>query len=108
VDRAVPLWGTPEDGHAAETPVHHTLWSTIATFLAQHGVAPGASIAVADAALVTADKRAARGATLCIPRFPATSHAGGRLITAAVAQHTGEAVGVLAPTKPTQPRPVTS
>jgi hypothetical protein len=44
VDRAVPLWGKPEDGHASDTTVKHTLLSTIATFLAQPGVAPGADI----------------------------------------------------------------
>lgn len=42
VDRAVPLWGKPEDGKAADKTVKNTLWSTIATFLATHGVAPGA------------------------------------------------------------------
>lgn len=72
VDRAVPLWGKPEEGNASDKTVHHTLLSNIATFLAQHGVAPGASIYVADAALVTEDNWAALGDPLCIPRLPAT------------------------------------
>jgi hypothetical protein len=42
--------------------------STIATFLAQHGVAPGAYTYVADAALVTEAKLAALGDTCCIRR----------------------------------------
>src|SRR2546429_8280650 len=66
VDRAVPLWGKPEAGNASDTTVNHTVLSDIATFLAQHGVAPGAYISVADAALVTADNLAALGETLCI------------------------------------------
>ena len=72
VDRTVPLWGTPEDGNAAETTVNHTLLSDIAMFLATPGVAPGAYLSVADAALVTEDHRAACGDPLCITRFPAT------------------------------------
>ena len=72
VDRAVPLWGKPHDGNASEKTVHNTLLSDIATFLAQHGVAPGAYIYVADAALVTKDNLATLGDTLFISRLPAT------------------------------------
>jgi hypothetical protein len=68
VDRAVPLWGTPEDGHASEKTVTNTLLSTIATCLGQPGGAPGASISVAEAALVTEANRAALGDTRVIPR----------------------------------------
>jgi transposase len=72
VDRAVPLWGKPEDGNASDKTVNNPLLSTLATFLAQHGVAPGAYIYVADAALVTEDNLAALGDTLFISRLPAT------------------------------------
>src|SRR5712691_1026636 len=41
VDRAVPLWGKPEDGNASDKTVNNTLLSDIAAFLAKHGVAPG-------------------------------------------------------------------
>ncbi len=41
----------------------------MATFLAQHGVAAGASIYVAEAALVTEDNLAALGDTLFITRL---------------------------------------
>ena len=82
--------------------------STIATFLATHGVAPGAYIYGADAALVTEDNLAALGDTLFITRLPATYNACGRLIAEAVAHHTWEDVGILAHTKPTKHRPVTS
>ena len=108
VDRAVPLWGTPEDGNASDKTVNNTLLSTIATFLGQHGVAPGAYISVADAALVTEDNLAALGDTLFITRLPATSNECGRLIAEAVAHNTWEAVGVLAHTKPTTHRPATA
>ena len=88
--------------------MNNTLLSDIATFLAKPGVAPGAYIYVADAALVTEDNLAALGDTLCITRFPATSHECGRLIAEAVAPPTWEEVGVLASTKPTTHRPATS
>ena len=68
MDRAVPLWGKPEDGNASDNTVTTTVLSNIATFLATHGVAPGASISVADAALVTEDTLAALGDTLVITR----------------------------------------
>ena len=108
VDRAVPLWGKPEDGNASDKTVNNTVLSGIATFLAKHGVAPGAYIYVADAALVTEDNLAALGDTLFISRLPATYNECGRLITEAVAHNTWEDVGVLAHTKPTKHRPVTS
>src|SRR5438132_3078750 len=108
VDRAVPLWGTPEDGNASDKTINNTLLSDIATFLAQHGVAPGAYIYVADAALVTEDNLAALGDTLFISRLPATYHECGRLIAEAVAHNTWAGVGVLAHTKPTQHRPATA
>jgi transposase len=108
VDRAVPLWGKPEDGNASDKTVNNTLLSNIATFLAQHGVAPGAYIYVADAALVTEDNLATLGDTLFISRLPATYNECGRLIAEAVAHNTWEECGVLAHTKPTRHRAMTS
>lgn len=52
--------------------VHTSLLSDIATLLAKHGVAAGADIYVAAAALVTEANLAALGDTLCITRLPAT------------------------------------
>src|ERR687884_2202073 len=108
VDRAVPLWGKPEDGNASDKTVNNTVLSGIATFLAKHGVAPGAYLYVADAALVTEDNLAALGDTLFISRLPATYNECGRLIAEAVAHNAWEDVGVLAHTKPTKRRPATS
>jgi hypothetical protein len=105
VDRAVPLWGKPEDGNAADTSLHTTLLAEMAQLLACHGVAPGASISIAEAALVTADNLAALGDTLCITRFPATYRECGRVMAEAVARHHWEEVGVLAQTPPPQHRP---
>jgi transposase len=71
VDRAVPIWGKPEEGNASDKTLHPTLVSEIAPLLARHGVQPGAYIDMADAALVPEDHLVALGDTLCIPRVPA-------------------------------------
>ena len=108
VDRAVPIWGKPEDGNASDKTLNTTLLSEIAQILGRQGVQPGASIYIADAALVTEDKLAALRETLFITRLPATYSACGRVITEAVASSQWEEVGVLAQTKPTKHRPGTS
>ena len=107
VDRAVPIWGTPEDGNASDKTLNTTLLSELAQLLAQYGVHPGASIYIADAAFVTADSLAALRDTLFITRLPATYSECGRVIAEAVARNDWEVVGVLAQTPPTQHRPGT-
>jgi transposase len=107
VDRAVPIWGKPEDGNASDKTLNTTLLSEIAHLLAQYGVQPGAYIYIADAALVTEDNLAALRDTLCITRLPATYSECGRVIADAVALNHWEEVGVLAQTPPTKRRPGT-
>jgi transposase len=48
VDRAVPIWGKPEDGNASDKTLNTTLLSEIAQLLARYGVQPGAYIYIAD------------------------------------------------------------
>jgi transposase len=107
VDRAVPIWGKPEDGNASDKTLNTTLLSEIAHLLAQYGVQPGAYIYIADAALVTEDSLAALRDTLFITRLPATYSECGRVIAEAVVHNAWEAVGVLAQTPPTRRRPGT-
>jgi transposase len=107
VDRAVPIWGKPEDGNASDKTLNTALLSEIAQLLASHGVAPGAYIYIADAALVTEDNLAALGDTLFITRLPAAYSECGRVIAEAVAHNQWEEVGVLAQTPPTKHRPGT-
>lgn len=108
VDRAVPLWGKPEDGNASDKTLNATLLSEIAQLMAHHGVAPGAYIYIADAALVTEDNLKALRNTLFISRLPATYSACERVIAEAVAQDQWEEVGIVAQTKPTKHRPAAS
>jgi transposase len=107
VDRAVPIWGKPEDGNASDKTLNTTLLSEIAQLLGRQGVQPGAYIYIADAALVTEDNLAALRDTLFITRLPATYSACGRVITEAIDANQWEEVGVLAQTKPTKHRPGT-
>ena len=107
VDRAVPIWGKPEDGNASDKTLNTTLLSEIAQLLAHYGVQPGAYIYIADAALVTEDNLAALRDTLFITRLPATYSECGRVIAEAVAHNHWEEVGVLAQTPPTKHRPGT-
>ena len=107
VDRAVPIWGKPEDGNASDKTLNTTLLSEIAQLLASHGVQPGAYIYIADSALVTEDNLAALRDTLFITRLPATYSECARVIGEAVARNQWEEVGVLAQTPPTTHRPGT-
>jgi transposase len=107
VDRAVPVWGKPEDGHASAKTLNTTLLSEIAQLMAHHGVQPGGYSYSADAALVTEDNLAARGDTFFITRLPATYSECGRVIAEAVAATRWEEVGGLAQTPPTKHRPGT-
>jgi transposase len=107
VDRAVPIWGKPEDGNASDKTLNTRLLSEIAQLLARYGVQPGAYIYIADAALVTEDNLAALRDTLFITRFPATYSECGRVIAEAVAHNRWAEVGVLAQTPPTKHRPGT-
>jgi transposase len=107
VDRAVPIWGKPEDGNASDKTLNTTLLSEIAQLLAQYGVQPGAYIYIADAALVTEDSLAALRDTLFITRLPATYSECGRIIAEAVVHNDWKEVGVLAQTPPTKHRPGT-
>jgi hypothetical protein len=63
---------------------------------------------MADAAVVTEDQRQARGHPVGISRLPAPESAGGRAIAAAVTDAQGDAVGRVAQTTPTTPRPAAS
>ena len=99
------MWGKSADGHASDKTLTTPRFAALAQMLARPGVAPGASLDRADAALVTEDKLAVRGDTLCSTRLPATSSAWGRLSAAAVADKPWAAGGRRAQTPPTTHRP---
>jgi hypothetical protein len=108
VERAVPIWGKPEDGTASAKTRKTPLWSAIARLLAPHGGAPGAYSDMADAALGTEDHLMALRDTWCISRLPATYAACARVLQEAGAHQAWQEVGVLAQTQPPKHRPLAS
>ena len=70
MDCAKLLWGQFEDGRALDQTFQTPLLAESVPFLAHSGVQPGASLSIADAALVTQDHLAALGDPWCIIRFP--------------------------------------
>lgn len=108
VDRAVPIWGKPEDGNASDKSINTTILSEISQIMGRYGVAPGAYIYIADSAMVTETNLASLGETLFISRLPATYSECARVIEAAVSAESWQEVGVLAQTKPTKHRPAAS
>ncbi len=108
VDRAVPMWGKPEDGDTSDKTLKRTRVTEIAQMLARYGVQPGAYIDIADSALVTADYLAALGETLFMACLPATYSACERVIGEAVAHNQWAKVAHIARTTPTKHRPMAS
>lgn len=108
IDRAVPIWGQPEDGNASDKTLNTSVLSEISQLMARYGVAPGAYIYIADSAMVSPANLAALGETLFISRLPATYGECERVIQRAVQAQSWQEVGVLAQTPPTKNRPATS
>jgi transposase len=108
VDRAVPIWGKPEDGNASDKSINTTILSEISQIMGRYGVAPGAYIYIADSAMVTETNLESLGETLFISRLPATYGECERIIAEAVSAESWQEVGVLAQTKPTKNRPAAS
>jgi transposase len=108
VDRAVPIWGKPEDGNASDKALNTTVLSEISHLMGRYGVAPGAYIYIADSAMVTETNLDTLGETLFIRRLPGTYSECERAIAEAVSADSWEEVGVLAQTPPTKHRPATS
>jgi hypothetical protein len=103
----VPIGGKPEEGNASDKTLNTTLLSESAQLLADYGGHPGASIYMADSALVTEANLAALRATWCITRLPATYSECGRRLAEAVARNQWAEGGGLAQTPPTKHRPGT-
>ena len=55
VDRNIPILGTTTDGNASDKTLNNELLTNISTYMARHGLEPGAYVYVADSAFVTED-----------------------------------------------------
>lgn len=108
VDRNIPIFGKLEDGNTSDKTVNNAILSNISKRMAEVGLEAGASIYIADSAMITEENLKAIGdALLFISRLPATYSECGRVITEAVNKDNWSEVGTIAQTKPTAHRPAT-
>nr|WDE41618.1 hypothetical protein [uncultured bacterium] len=97
VERNIPILGTTTDGNASEKTLNNELLTNISTYMAEHGLQPGAYVYVADAAFVTEDNLdKADGQTWFLTRLPATYSECSRVIRDAVQSDQWIDIGPLA------------
>ena len=108
VERNVPIFGSTEDGNGSDKRINNELLTAISSRMAAFGLAEGAFIDSADAALMTEENLRVIGEALVfISRLPANYNECQRVIQEAVKQKGWEEIGILAETKPTKNRPGT-
>ena len=107
VERNIPILGATKDGNASDKTLNNELLTNISTYMARHGLSPGAYVYVADAAFVTEDnlKKADSNQTWFLTRLPATYNECSRVIREAVAADQWIDIGALAeePSRPKRP-----
>jgi len=97
VDRNIPILGTTTDGNASDKTLNNELLTNISTYMAEHGLQPGAYVYVADSAFVTEDNLdKADGRTWFLTRLPATYNECSRVIRDAVRSDQWIEIGPLA------------
>jgi transposase len=102
----IPFFGKLEDGNASDKTINNTVLSSISKKLRAVGLAPEASIYIADSAMVTEQNLAAIGdTTWFITRLPATFKEHQRAVHDAVAGSAWIDYGPLAKTPTTAKRP---
>lgn len=107
VDRNIPILGTTTDGNASDKTLNNELLTNISSYMAEHGLQPGAYVYVADAAFVTEDNlNKADGQTFFLTRLPATYNECGRVIRDAVQSDQWIDIGPLAEEHDRPKRPV--
>jgi transposase len=105
VGRNIPILGGCENGNTSDKTINNTLLSRISKDMAKHGLAPGAFLYVADAAMVTEDNLLAIGKNIFVSRLPFSYNETSRVVAQAVAMDSWEQVGTLNETPPTDKRP---
>ena len=107
VDRDIPIISATRDGNASDKTLNNELLSGISKHMAQHGIAQGAFIYVADSAFVTPAnlQQAQVNRVQFLSRLPATYNECSRAIEQAVAADQWIDIGTLAQTPATKKRP---
>ncbi|HWR71795.1 MAG TPA: IS1634 family transposase [Nitrospirota bacterium] len=105
VGRNIPILGGCEDGNTSDKTLNNALLNRISDHMAKHGLAPGAFLYVADAAMVTEDNLSAIGENIFVSRLPFTYNETSRVVAQAEIENSWEQVGTLNQTPPTDKRP---
>ena len=95
VDRGVPIFDSTLDGNVFDKTSNHKILSRISSIMASHGLGSGASIYVADAAMVTQANLEVLGDTRFISRLLATYDACKAAVAEAVDVHRWITLGEL-------------
>jgi transposase len=82
--RNIPVLGGCADGNASDKTINNAVLTNLSKYLARHGLAPGAFVYIADAAMVTPQNLAALGENLFITRLPFTYGEAERVVSEAV------------------------
>ena len=108
VEHNIPIMGGCEDGNSSDKTNNNKVLKNVSAWMAKHGLAAGAFIYVADSAMVTEDNLKSVGENLFITRLPFNYSECAQVVTEAVERDEWGEVGVIARTKPTRNRPVSS
>lgn len=108
VEHNIPIMGGCEDGNSSDKTNNNKVLKNVSGWMAKHGLSPGAFIYVADSAMVTEDNLKSVGENLFITRLPFNYSECAQVVTEAVQKNEWDEVGVIARTKPTRNRPVSS
>ena len=100
VQRNVPLLGGCENGNASDKTLNNDLLKRLSSYMAIHGMEPGAFIYIADSALVTPNNLKEVGDNLFITRLPFTYNEADRVVAEAVREDKWIDVGSLVQTPP--------
>ena len=100
VQRNVPLLGGCENGNASDKTLNNDLLKRLSSYMAIHGLEPGAFVYIADSALVTPDNLEEVRDNLFITRLPFTYNEADRVVAEAVREDKWTDVGSLVQTPP--------
>jgi len=106
VHRNIPIIGGCESGNESDKKINNKVLTELSSYMARHGLAPGAFVYIADSAFVTPANLEAIGENLFISRLPFTYKEANRVIEEAVKQ--GEWIDVPGEPRTTGSRPKTN
>jgi len=105
VGRNIPILAGCIDGNTSDKTANNELLSRISKHMAKHGLAPGAFLYVADAAMVTEDNLRAIGENVFVTRLPFSYNEASRVVAESVAEDCWEQIGAISETPSTKKRP---